>query len=345
MNNVIKSDNIELAAASNSSPPTEFRIWAYGTIKTTKYADSFLTAESAAAIVAEAEAHGIELSMDYEHAAVGPADGQPKPAAAWFKLEAREDGLWAVNVRWTPRASKMLSEGEYRHFSPTYRVNDKREIVAVINIALTNLPATRRQEPLMAAKADIVELLNSSRSEVADLVGAIFTASGASTIEQATSWVVAQKRAAEIMKAKQTSEIVLSAIARRKIKRDQREQFEKLGAKIGSDELATILDGLDTSVGQTISEMVNNASRAGKVAPAYRAIWEEAGQALGPEWLESAMVMLPQLVSGLDEETRMLMSKPGDPGATPIDEELRELCKRIGLTPEDVRLAQRDGHL
>ena len=198
----------------------------------------------------------------------------------------------------------------------------------------------------MAAKAEIVELLNSSRSEVADLVGAIFTASGATTIDQAQSWVVAQKRAAELMKAQKTSEIVLSAIARRKIKRDQREQFEKLGAKIGNDELATILDGLDTSVGQTISEMVNGASRAGKVPPAYRTIWEEAGQALGPEWLESAMAMLPTMVDmGMTDELRSLQGRPGDPGCIPLDEELRELCKRVGLTPEDVRLAQRDGHL
>jgi phage I-like protein len=346
--NICKADTIELAAAADKTPPTEFRIWAYGTVKTTKYADSFLTPESAAAIVAEAEAHGIELSMDYEHAAVGPADGQPKPAAAWFKLEAREDGLWAVNVRWTPRASKMLSEGEYRHFSPTYRVNDKREIVAVINIALTNLPATRHQEPLMAAKAEAIgEMLTAtSRAELVDLMSALFTASGHQTIREVHGWVIGQKMANESYRAMKTADVVSTAIAARKIKRSQRDTFMALGATIGHDELAKLVDGLDTLAGQNISEIVMTACRQGKVPPAVRGVWEEAGRALGPEWLEGAVSMLPKLVNFAgDDDLAQLDGKPGDAGSTPLDPETVSLVQRLGMTADDIRNAKKAGHL
>jgi hypothetical protein len=87
--------------------------------------------------------HGIDLHVDYEH--------DMRIAAAWFRPEVRSDGLWAVGVKWTPRASDMLRDGEYRYTSPTFGHDADMRIERVVNVALTNLPATDNQQALMAA--------------------------------------------------------------------------------------------------------------------------------------------------------------------------------------------------
>ncbi len=130
-------------------PPTEFRIFPFGEIDTTK--GRFLFDEEAARRVMEAwRDYGNRLPIDYEHQTVDPVTNGPVPAAGWFDLEVREDGLWAVNVEWTPKARELLANREYRYFSPTFRVDEGRRIIELINVALVNLPATKRMTPLVA---------------------------------------------------------------------------------------------------------------------------------------------------------------------------------------------------
>ncbi len=130
-------------------PPKAFRIFPFGEIETTK--GRFLFDEEAARRVIEAwKDYGNRLPIDYEHQTFDPVTNGPVPAAGWFDLEVRPDGLWAVNVEWTPRAEELLKNREYRYFSPTFRTDDAGRIVELINVALVNLPATKHMEPLVA---------------------------------------------------------------------------------------------------------------------------------------------------------------------------------------------------
>lgn len=130
-------------------PPREFRIFPFGRVETTK--GVFLFDQEAARRVMRAwRDYGNRLSIDYEHQALEPVANGPVPAAGWFDLEVREDGLWAVSVEWTPRAAELLRNREYRYFSPAFYVDEEGRIVELINLALTNLPATKRMEPLVA---------------------------------------------------------------------------------------------------------------------------------------------------------------------------------------------------
>lgn len=131
-----------------AEPPSEFRIFAAGDNKTTKGSYKF-TPRSAELVMKTATEWGNEYSLDYEHAAVSPVP-VPAPAAGWYALELREGELWAKDVRWTPRAVEMLTSREYRYVSPAFRVEGRNEVVQLINVALTNLPATKRQRPLIA---------------------------------------------------------------------------------------------------------------------------------------------------------------------------------------------------
>jgi len=143
---------IELAQGDRT-PPSEVRIFPMGLIDTAK--GPFLFDDQAAAMVMAAyRDQGNDLFFDYDHRSLsdmGPPDSGK--AAGWFGLELRLDGLWAVNVRWTPVAQAQIEAGEWRYFSPAFLVDENRRIRALINVALTNNPATKNMTPLVAASA------------------------------------------------------------------------------------------------------------------------------------------------------------------------------------------------
>lgn len=140
--------------------PSEFRIFPMGTFKA-GWNDgserSYLFDElAAAAVLEQAAKRGTDLFVDYEHASLGADEAQDPAeagkAAAWFKLELRADGLWAVDVRWTPDAAEKVRNREYRYLSPAFRVDrESSRPVRLFNVALTNLPATYQAEPLIEA--------------------------------------------------------------------------------------------------------------------------------------------------------------------------------------------------
>jgi len=137
---------------AGDEPPSEFRIFTAGQVDTVK--GRFVFDESAAAsVMAEYKAHGIDLMVDYDHASLGDSKADPAlagRAAGWFGLELRGGELWAVNVRWTPAAAEALRAKEWRFMSPAFALDGDR-ITSLLNVAITNLPATRQLEPLMAA--------------------------------------------------------------------------------------------------------------------------------------------------------------------------------------------------
>lgn len=142
-----------LVLAADKTPPTEFQIFPFGKVKTTKGEFSFDRA-AGEAIVAEYKARGVDMAGDYDHASV---QKQPVPTGAptpmWYGLELRDDGLWAVDVKWTPRATEYLKGSEYRYYSPAFFSDDDNRITELVNIALTNDPATIKLPALVAASA------------------------------------------------------------------------------------------------------------------------------------------------------------------------------------------------
>ncbi|EDT3086403.1 hypothetical protein XS16_002759 [Salmonella enterica subsp. enterica serovar Newport] len=117
---------------SNDGRPKECRTWV-------------MNADCAQRLIAAAENKLIDYSFDYEHQALRTVqNGQPAPASAWFKsLEWVEgDGLYATDVCWTPAASRMIENLEYRYISPVFSYNAfNGEVMGLLNVALTNLPA------------------------------------------------------------------------------------------------------------------------------------------------------------------------------------------------------------
>jgi phage I-like protein len=157
-------------ALAGDEPPTEFRIFSAGVVDTVKGKFTFDEA-SAASVMKEYAAHGIDVAIDYDHAMLGGTLADPAlagRAAGWFNLEVRGGELWAVNVRWTEPAAAALRAKEWRFMSPAFQTDDKGRITSLLNVAITNLPATRKLEPLMAASVTRLSMTLEEMMKVAE---------------------------------------------------------------------------------------------------------------------------------------------------------------------------------
>lgn len=103
-----------------------------------------IDAEIAQRVIA-ASATVDDMVIDYEHQTINAEkNGQPAPAAGWFKRMVWRDGagLFAVDVQWTDKAKAMIGAGEYRHISPVFPYNSiTGEVQKIIGLGLTNNPA------------------------------------------------------------------------------------------------------------------------------------------------------------------------------------------------------------
>jgi len=98
-----------------------------------------------------------DFHFDYEHQTLNAEfNGEPAPAAGWFReFEYIEgEGLFALNVKWTPKAAEFIKNSEYRFTSPvfTYDIESGR-ILSIQHAALTNDPALDGMKAVEALKS------------------------------------------------------------------------------------------------------------------------------------------------------------------------------------------------
>jgi phage I-like protein len=161
----------------NREPPKEFRVLADGTTLTTK-GPMVMNQAAALSVVAKALADGRdELPIDYGHGMLAFSGGHDNSrAAGWFRLEARGGELWASSISWTPTAKRAFADREYRFFSPALLLDSETRVVTeILNIALTNIPATLNQVPLVA----------DARGPMDPNVQKLLLAMGATSVDQA----------------------------------------------------------------------------------------------------------------------------------------------------------------
>lgn len=103
-----------------------------------------INATIAAQIIARVKSHDKPLLIDYDHLSMRWDRDIPVKAAGWCanQLEWREgQGLFAVNVEWTPKAKQEILDKEFRYISPVFLyLESTGEVLDVIAIALTNTP-------------------------------------------------------------------------------------------------------------------------------------------------------------------------------------------------------------
>lgn len=135
----------------SKEPPKELCIWKFGNVNTVKGTFVF-SKDDAKEVMSRYNERNADLCFDYDHAAIrkDKSDGDGR-AAAWFKLKLASDGLYATDIKWTEAALNGIKAKEWRYWSPAFLHDEGGHIRQLINIALTNIPATHNLEPLVAA--------------------------------------------------------------------------------------------------------------------------------------------------------------------------------------------------
>ena len=79
-----------------------------------------------------------ELPIDVEFSTQMSRD--PAGVVGWCRLEARADGLWAVNVRWRLESSGAATARRYSHLVPALQMSADHRVQKFIGLGLTNEP-------------------------------------------------------------------------------------------------------------------------------------------------------------------------------------------------------------
>jgi len=159
MENQIQTEIVLSEELVSNEPPVELLIIKYGETKTTK-GDYRFDEKSAGILLNTYLSRGLKLYFDYSHLSIKPENEEQAKAAGWFDLELRQDGLYAINIKWTAKAEGMIRAKEFAYISPVIGLDKEGFVIRLINIALTNLPATSNLPPLI--KLDELELEHSA---------------------------------------------------------------------------------------------------------------------------------------------------------------------------------------
>jgi phage I-like protein len=198
---VIANDERLVERAATGAAPSAFRIWKAGDNPTDKGSTIF-SARSATLLASAEQARGNLVSIDVDHLSLSQtAPPESRKAVGWHRLEVRTDErgaqeLWAVDVQWTDVAKVGLEKEppEWRYFSPAYDVDpETREVVAYLNTALTNNPATWQVTALASRAATEESSMDPKKEDVLAALKAIAEGDD----EEASTWAKKMIRAAE----------------------------------------------------------------------------------------------------------------------------------------------------
>lgn len=152
---LLVSLGIAITVGPDGQLPTEARIFKAGWNETEK--GPYLFDDKAAELVMahQASMGSVDRMIDLEHLSLDEQGPNYDPdARGWCRLAVRNGELWLVGITWTPDGSERLTSRKQRYLSPAFPPPDEDgRVTAIVNIALTALPATHDAPALIAANA------------------------------------------------------------------------------------------------------------------------------------------------------------------------------------------------
>ncbi len=144
--------HITLSESSDSKVPPKVQVMRCGTFSHPEYGKFEIKKEHLLAMKHnfEGKVRGVDLAIDYAHES-------EKVAAGWIKsVELSEDGqeLW-LNVEWTPKGEKVLSDKEFRYLSADFTFDfihnetKKSHGPTLFGAGLTNRPVIKNMKPVI----------------------------------------------------------------------------------------------------------------------------------------------------------------------------------------------------
>lgn len=335
---------------AGGAAPSEIRLFpagrfcaADGSGRPAEVAEGWLMdAAIAAALVASAEARLSDYSIDYEHQTLHSSkNGQPAPAAGWFKqLEWREgDGLYAVDVRWTERAAALIAAGEYRYLSPLFGYNTTTgAITRICPAALTNNPGLDGLTDLSALSAslnqeeqsmDIAELLEQLRWLLNLPVGSSqedITAHLQKIVDQLSGGAGTAAASADLLGVLAQKDTEIAAL------KSAEPDPAKFAPVTAMQELQAQIAGLTTQInGKEVDDLVEVALSDGRLLPAQEA-WARGLGAKDVAALRGYLDTAQPIVALGATQTGG--NPPAGGGTASLSAEELKVCGQLGISPE-----------
>lgn len=323
------ADARPLALNAAGEAPAEIQILTAGQLKTRDGRGPYHLAD-AAAVIAETQALGMDLPIDFDHALDLAPAGTAKPAAGWItRLEARPDGIYG-QVEWTERGRAAVAGREYRYISPVFRHDTSGRVLRLDRAALTN-------DPNLFLKA-----LNNREKEthpVDELMKQLRAALGldgkADVVAAVTALHARAKLLADVAKALGVDENApaadfAKALAARQAEPDPAQYVPAEAVKALQTQLA---DLTAKQAQQDAEAAVAAAMRDGRLTPALKD-WGLALHAKSPQAFADYVAAAPRVID----------TAPAARPARDVPETLsaadKAICAALGL-PEDKFIATR----
>lgn len=310
----------ELSAYEAGKPPTEIRMFSAGVTDTTKGKFLF-DAHSADSVMRRFAEHGKDrLPFDYGHGMVSFAGDQR--AAGWFVPEVRAGELWATDIQWTPRAVTEMSAREWRFYSPAFKAmwpEDTAEpavIVELINCALTNLPATKGQKPIVASETHETE--RETMQPILKLLGVAGENEAHTAVTQLLSL---QTSVASLLKAHEVDSVAA------------------LGSLVATSQKA-VKDMQDERTKEKRTAAIAALSQDGRLPPAQHEFAASLSDAQFERYvagLGAAQVKTPGSVTPMSSGSDPSARAPHTPASITLTAEELELCSMFGHDTDEMK--------
>ncbi|WP_459199055.1 phage protease [Ralstonia pseudosolanacearum] len=292
------------------------------------------TAATAQRLIELANADNRQIVIDYEHQTLNAEkNGQPAPAAGWFKAMEWRDGvgLFATDVEWTDKARQMIGAKEYRYLSPVFGYDKKTgEVLRILHVALTNYPALDNLPEVALRAAAHFQIPHHLENAMPEWLKKLLAQLGLNPEDETavTTALTALKSAAEASAAKDT-EIAALRAASATTKPDP--------AKYVPIETMQALQGqvaaLTTTVhGREVEDVIAGAQKAGKLLPAQ----EQWARELGNKDIAAlrSFVATAQPIAALSSMQTGGKKPDGAGQAGQLSEADMAVCKAMGLDVE-----------
>lgn len=316
--------NFVLLAIADGKAPEAVRLFRAGANETRKGVFLFNEA-SQASVIAAAKDWGVRLSFDYCHAmldtwAIDPAASGK--SAGSFLLEVRDGDLWAVDIKWTPAAKAAIEAREWLYISPAFNHAEDGAITELINVALTNIPATKNLDPLIALSVLRERAGNAEpRKGQSTMKGLIALLSLAETANEGDIIAAFQARTAPLtellaLTGKATAAEALGVV---RAGLESIKRVEVLSAELAESRRATL------------AATVEDAIKAGKIAPALRG-WATEYGARDPGGFAA---YLSAVVPAVAVDAPATRAPAATEAAITLSEADLAVCRQLGIAPAD----------
>lgn len=296
-----------------------------------------LTQEFADKLISAADAQKDDYMVDFEHQTIYVAsNGQPNPAAGWFKqLEYRDgEGLFA-KVKWTKEAASLIQDDKYRYISPFFESDDEGNVLSLFNVGLTNTPAIDGMAKVVAL-SEIIETKRSRSNFLSELESLVANSSGLSADQlvgavkemvNQVNWLTTEVPKTDPAPVDPQPDPKADPATDPKVEETPDpskfvpiEMFDEV-----KEQLAALQSQQTT---EALNIIVEEALQDGKITPAQK----QWAMSLGKQNIDS----LKQYISSAPVITRVgeKQSTPGSGNPTALSQDAKDKSFQMNMTPE-----------